>query len=58
MEKDLTPVRIYKDGEPCKHAGCLNHRTKVCEGCGRISGQGEVHLPKYLLDVWENGRKT
>lgn len=28
----------YKDGEPCKHPGCLNHVTHACEGCGRIAG--------------------
>lgn len=28
----------YKDGEPCKHPGCLNHVTHPCEGCGRIAG--------------------
>ena len=33
---------LYKSGEPCKHKGCLNHRTHPCEGCGRVGGVGEV----------------
>jgi len=28
-----------KDGEPCGHAGCLNHWKHPCEGCGRIGGR-------------------
>jgi hypothetical protein len=28
-----------RDGEPCKHPGCLKHVTHPCEGCGRIGGQ-------------------
>lgn len=27
-----------KDGEPCYLAGCLNHVSHPCEGCGRIAG--------------------
>ena len=27
-----------KTGVPCGHAGCLNHTTHPCEGCGRIAG--------------------
>jgi hypothetical protein len=33
---------IYKEGEPCKHPGCLSHMTHPCEGCGRIGGRGDV----------------
>lgn len=29
----------YKNGEPCKHPGCLNHVSHPCEGCGRIAGR-------------------
>jgi len=31
----------YKDGEPCKHIGCLNHVSHPCEGCGRIAGRSK-----------------
>ena len=35
----------YRDGEPCKHRGCLNHVTHSCEGCGRIAGKTtEVYM--------------
>jgi hypothetical protein len=27
------------DGVACGHAGCLNHVTHPCEGCGRIAGK-------------------
>lgn len=27
-----------KNGVPCSHAGCLDHVTHPCEGCGRIAG--------------------
>lgn len=30
---------IYKDGEPCRHPGCLSHVTQACEGCGRVAGR-------------------
>jgi len=30
---------MLRDGEPCKHVGCLSHRTHPCEGCGRIEGK-------------------
>lgn len=30
--------RTLKDGEPCRHVGCLNHRSHPCEGCGRVGG--------------------
>ncbi len=33
---------LFKDGQPCKHQGCLNHQSHSCEGCGRIAGQGSV----------------
>lgn len=35
----LSTVKIYADGEPCKHPGCLSHLTHPCEGCGRIGGK-------------------
>ena len=27
------------DGVPCGHAGCLNHISHPCEGCGRVGGK-------------------
>src|ERR1019366_5691030 len=30
-----TAEQPYRDGEPCKHKGCLSHITHPCEGCGR-----------------------
>lgn len=30
---------VYRNGEPCKHKGWLNHLTHPCEGCGRIAGR-------------------
>lgn len=32
-------VKQFKNGEPCKHPGCLNHVTHPCEGCGRTAGR-------------------
>ena len=31
--------KIYNNGEPCDHAGCLSHVTHPCEGCGRVAGR-------------------
>jgi len=36
---------MYKDGEPCKHSGCLSHVSHPCEECGRIAG----HYPMTML---------
>jgi len=33
---------LFKDGQPCKHNGCLSHLSHPCEGCGRIAGRGDV----------------
>jgi len=45
----------YKDGEPCKHIGCLNHVSHPCEGCGRIAGRSkpkpEADRPKQIPAV-------
>jgi hypothetical protein len=35
----ITSVHRLRDGEPCKHTGCLQHLTHPCEGCGRIGGR-------------------
>ena len=42
--------KVYKDGEPCEHKGCINHVKQPCEGCGRIQGKGIVVIPRY---IWE-----
>lgn len=36
------PKILFRDGQPCKHNGCLNHRSHPCEGCGRIAGRGAI----------------
>ncbi len=36
--------REYKDGEPCRHKGCLNHISHPCEGCGRIAGKNTKEM--------------
>lgn len=44
---------------PCKHPGCLHHRTHPCEGCGRMHGEfskEELKIIKYIQDRYE--RKT
>lgn len=51
--EDVTMVVVYEDGQPCNHKGCLNHITHPCEGCGRIAGQGDVKLPKWLIENWK-----
>ena len=39
------PSRLgLRDGEPCSHVGCLNHRTHPCEGCGRIGGRRAIEV--------------
>ncbi len=38
---------LWRDGQPCKHKGCLNHLSHPCEGCGRINAQGIVCEAKY-----------
>ena len=34
----MKAMNELKTGVPCGHAGCLNHTTHPCEGCGRIAG--------------------
>ena len=43
----------YRDGEPCKHTGCLAHRTHPCEGCGRIGGKYINNISDE--EIWKNG---
>ena len=49
----------YKDGEPCKHIGCLSHIIHPCEGCGRIGGhyfrrvfETDKEIAKRLYNQW------
>lgn len=37
--EDVFTHEPYRDGEPCRHKGCLHHINKRCEGCGRIAGR-------------------
>ena len=34
-----------RDGEPCRHPGCLSHISHPCEVCGRIGGT-QMSAPK------------
>ena len=34
--------KTLKDGEPCRHVGCLSHVSHPCEGCGRIQGRSKL----------------
>lgn len=43
---------MLRDGEPCKHRGCLNHISHPCEGCGRIRGQRTL---EYALETYNFG---
>lgn len=56
MQDEL--VVVFKDREPCKHTGCLNHVLHPCDGCGRIAGNGEVKLSKSLLENWERQKNN
>ena len=45
----LVPLKKYNDGEPCNHAGCLNHVFSPCEGCGRIAGRQPTNaVPRWI----------
>lgn len=52
---------MLRDGEPCKHRGCLNHISHPCEGCGRIRGQYvlefAIESDKYGVRVIYDGDK-
>ena len=43
MDSIINKIR-FKDGQPCPHNGCLNHKTHPCELCGRIQGKGEAYV--------------
>lgn len=38
---------MLRDGEPCKHPGCLNHLSHPCEGCGRIGGRTPKEFKRW-----------
>jgi hypothetical protein len=40
-EEDISV--LHYDGEECNHAGCRNHISHPCEGCGRIGARGVVY---------------
>ena len=46
MEKQIKT--LYKNKEPCKHPGCLSHKSHPCEYCGRIEASGEVQVKMIL----------
>lgn len=51
-------VMVYQDGVACNHPGCLNHVSHPCEGCGRVSGKGNVIIPKHIYDSLDCLKKT
>lgn len=40
----MSDGRFIEDGTPCRHKGCLNHKTHPCEGCGRILASEKAAL--------------
>jgi len=41
----------YEDGVPCKeHKACYAHKTKPCEGCGRINMQTKKLRVSFYFD--------
>lgn len=48
--------QALRDGEPCKHSGCLSHISHPCEGCGRIGGRLPEPEAKTLETLVEEAR--
>lgn len=52
---------MLREGEPCKHRGCLNHISHPCENCGRVGGmytlEYAVESDKYGLHITYDGDK-
>ena len=50
---------MLREGESCKHRGCLNHISHPCEGCGRIGGryvlESAIESDKYGLYTTYDG---
>lgn len=42
----IEKIEIYKDGEPCKHSGCINHITHPCEYCKRKQAKGKTEIKR------------
>jgi hypothetical protein len=41
-----------RDGEPCRHPGCLSHISHPCEDCGRIGGlTPPPFVPLHIVDL-------
>ena len=49
MNLTVADYDYYPNGAPCKHPGCLSHKSHACEVCGRIEGQGEAFIVKSPL---------
>lgn len=66
IEEEKNRISISSDMEilffhqkACTHPGCLAHISHPCEGCGRITGKGNVYVskvsyasefgPKYII---------
>jgi hypothetical protein len=56
--KEPDEIVLYKDREPCKRKGCLQHVTHPCEWCGRTAGIGTVTLSNavnWKMNLLEEG---
>lgn len=42
LAKEQERIANLRDGEPCRHPGCLSHISHPCEGCGRIAGRRDA----------------
>lgn len=47
-------AKKLRDGEPCKHPGCLSHISHPCEGCGRIGGRAMPMDDKTAIELLRN----
>ena len=45
-------MKLYKDGEPCPHAGCLHHMSHPCEGCGRVGGISTGSAKQAVIEMY------
>jgi len=41
--------RLWQDGQPCSHPGCLSHVLHRCEVCGRVAGWRDITPPRLRL---------
>lgn len=61
MKENWEAIHALRDGEPCKHPGCLSHLSHPCEGCGRIGGKKIILTSNpspnnYLKELWDKSK--